>query len=67
MRLPPAFLYYLVQAQTAEPRRHAQRDAQARAASQARHTRTARRGRRARGLPAVAARRVRTVLGGGSR
>jgi len=63
----PLIVYYLVQARTAELRRQAQRDAPARAASQARHTRTARRGRRARGLPAVAARRVRTVLGGGSR
>ena len=58
-------LYYVVQAQAAERHRQAQRDAPARAASRARHTRTPRRGRRAHGLPAVAARRVRTVLGGG--
>jgi len=49
----------------AELHRQAQRDALARAASRARHTRTPRRGRRARGLPAVAARRLRTVPGGG--
>jgi len=59
-------LYYVVQAQAAERHRQAQRDAPARAASRARHTRTPRRGRRARRLPAVAARRVRTVPGGGS-
>jgi len=59
-----AFVYYLVQTQAAEPRRHAQRDAQARAAGRARHPRAPRRGHRARRLPAVAARRVRTVLGG---
>ena len=58
-------LYYVVQAQAAERHRQAQRDAPARAASRARHTRAPRRGRRARGLPAVAARRVRTVPGGG--
>jgi len=58
-------LYYLVQAQAAERHRHAQRDAPTRAASRARHPRTPGR-RRACGLPAVLARRVRTVLGGGS-
>ena len=58
-------LCYVVQAQAAERHRQAQRDALARAASRARHTRTPRRGRRARGLPAVAARRLRTVPGGG--
>jgi len=61
-----AFVYYLVQTWAAEPHRHAQRDAQARAASRARHTPTPRRGHRARALPAVAARRVLTVRGGGS-
>jgi len=66
MRLPPAFLYYLVQTRAADPHRQAQRDPPARAASRARHPRTRRRGHRARGLPAVLARRVRTVLGGGS-
>jgi hypothetical protein len=59
-------LYYVVQAQAAEQHRQAQRDASARAASQARHPRTPRRVHRARTLPAVAARRMRTVLGGGS-
>ena len=57
-------LYYVVQAQAAELHRRAQREAPARAANRARRTQTARRGHRARGLPAVAARRVRTVLGG---
>ena len=58
-------LYYVVQAQAAELHRQAQHDAPARAATRARRARTARRGRRARGLPAVAARRLRSVLGGG--
>ena len=58
-------LYYVVQAQAAELHRRAQHEAPARAASPARRARTARRGHRARGLPAVAARRMRTVLGGG--
>jgi len=58
-------LYYLVEAQAAERRRQAQRDAPARAARRAHHTPTPRRGYRARGLPVVAARRLRTVLGGG--
>jgi len=54
-----------VEAQAAERRRQAQRDAPARAARRAHHTPTPRRGYRARGLPVVAARRLRTVLGGG--
>ena len=54
-------LYYVVQAQAAELQRRAQRAAPARAASRARCTRTPRRGHRA-----AAARRVLTVLGGGS-
>ena len=58
-------LYYVVQAQAAELHRRAQREAPARAVTRARRTRTPRRGHRARGLPAVAALRVRTVRGGG--
>ena len=58
-------LYYVVQAQAAELHRRAQREASARAASRARRTRIPRRGRRARGLPAVEALRVLTVRGGG--
>jgi hypothetical protein len=61
-----AIVYYLVQARAAELRRQAQREAPAWAASRARHPRTSRRGHRARGLLAVAARRMRTVLAGGS-
>ena len=57
-------LYYAVQAQAAELHRQAQREAPARAASRARRPRTPRRGHRARGLPAVVARRMRTVPGG---
>jgi len=60
-------LYHLVQAQAAERHRQAQRDAPARAASRARHTRPPRRRHRARGLPGVDALRVLTVRGGGSR
>jgi len=59
-------LYYVVQAQAAELQRQAQREAPARAASRARHTRTPRRGHRARGLPALEALCVLTVRGGGS-
>jgi len=55
-----ALLYYLAQTWTAD------RYWQARAASRARHSRPSPRAHRARGLPAVAARRLRTVLGGGS-
>jgi hypothetical protein len=62
----PAFPYYLVQAWTADRYRQAQRGAPARAASRARHTRTPRRRHRVRGLPAVVARRMLTVLDGGS-
>ena len=62
----PAIAYYLAQAWTVEPRRQAQRDAPARAATPAPHTRTPRRRHRVRRVPAVAARRMRTVLGGGS-
>ena len=59
-------LYYVVRAQAAELHRQAQREAPARAASRARRTRPPRRGHRARGLPAASARRLHTVLGGGS-
>jgi hypothetical protein len=59
-------LYYVVQAQAAERHRQAQRDAPARAASRARRTQPPRRGNRVPTLPAAAARRLRTVLGGGS-
>jgi len=62
----PAFLYHLVQTWAADRCRQAQREAPARAVSRTRRVRTPRRGRRARGLLAVAARRRRTVLGGGS-
>jgi len=57
-------LYHMVQAQAAERHGQARRDAPAQAAGRARRTRTPRLGRRARGLPATAARRVRIVLGG---
>jgi len=56
--------YYLVQTRAAEPHRHADREAQARAASRARHPQRARRSHRARGLSAVVARRMRAVRGG---
>jgi hypothetical protein len=61
-----AFLCYLVQAWTADRYRQPQRDAPARAVRQAHHSRPSPRAHRACGLPAVAARRLRTVLGGGS-
>jgi hypothetical protein len=48
-----AFLYYLVQTWTPDRYRQAQHEPPARAASQARHTRTPRRGHRVRGLRAV--------------
>jgi len=59
-------LYYVVQAQAAELHRQAQREAPARAAGRARHMRTSQRGHRVRGVSAVVARRMLTVLGGGS-
>jgi hypothetical protein len=62
--MPRALLYYLAQDWTADRYRQAQRDAPARAASQARHSPPAPRAHRARALPAVVARRLRTVLGG---
>ena len=60
-----ALLYYLAQTWTADRYGQAQHDAPARAASRARHSRPPPRPS-PRGLPAVAARRLRTVLGGGS-
>ena len=62
----PPLVYYLGQARTAELHQQAQRDAQAQAASRARHSRPSPRAHRARGLPAAVARRVRTVLGDSS-
>jgi hypothetical protein len=62
----PALLYYLAQTWTADRYRQAERHAPARAASQARHPRPSLRAHRARGLPAVVARRLRTVPGSGS-
>jgi hypothetical protein len=59
-----AFLCYLTQAWTADRHRQARRDAPARAPSRARLARPSPRAHRARGLPAVTARHVRTVLGG---
>ena len=61
-----AFVYYLVQAWTADPCRQARREQSARAASRTRHTRTPLGGYRARRLPAVVAQRMPTVPGGGS-
>ena len=60
-----ASLCYLAQAWTADRYRQAQRDAPARAASQIRHSRPSPPADRTRGLSAVVARRLRTVLGGG--
>jgi hypothetical protein len=62
--MPRALLYYLAQAWTADRYRQAHRDAPARAGSRARHSRPSPRAHRARGLPAVVARRLRAVLGG---
>ena len=59
-----AFHYYLTQARTADRYPQAQRDAPAPAASRASHSRPSPRAPRASGLPAVVARRLRTVLGG---
>ena len=59
--MPRALLYYLAQTWTADRYRQAQRDTPARAASRARPPRPS---PRARALPAVVARRLRTVLGG---
>jgi hypothetical protein len=61
-----AFHTYLTYAWIADRYQQAQPDALARAASGARHSRRSPRAHRVRGLPAVVARRLRTVLGGGS-
>jgi hypothetical protein len=61
--MPRTLLCDLAQAWTADRYRQAHRDAPAGAPSRARPSPRA---PRARGLPAVAARRLRTVLGGGS-
>jgi len=61
-----AFHTYLTDAWVADRYRQAQPDGPARAASRARQCRPSPRAHRARGLPAVVARRLRTVLGGGS-
>ena len=62
--MPRALLYYLAQAWAADRYRQAHRDAPARAASRARHSRPSPRAPRADGLPAAVARRLRIVLGG---
>lgn len=61
----PELHYQLAQARVADLHRQAQRDAQARAAIQARRARAPQRRHPARKLPAVVARRVLTALGGG--
>ena len=58
---PALFYYCLAQTRAANPDRQAQRDAPAQAPSRAQPSPHA---HRARGLPAVVARRLRTVLGG---
>jgi hypothetical protein len=60
----PIIHHDLMQARVADLHRQARRDAQARAACQAHRTRTPQRRHRVRGLTALMARRVRTVLGG---
>jgi hypothetical protein len=64
--MPRALLYYLAPTWTADRHRRAQRGTPARAARQGRRPRRSPRAHRARGLPAVVARRVRTVPGNGS-
>ena len=59
--MPRALLCHLAQGQAADRYRQAQRDTPARAASRARPPRPS---PRARALPAVVARRLRTALGG---
>ena len=59
-----AVLYYITQTRTADRYGQAQRNAPARAANRARHSRRSPRAPHARELPAVVARRLRTVLGG---
>jgi hypothetical protein len=64
--MPPAILYPLAQARIADLHHQARRDAPARAAGWARRSPAPPRGHRVRRLPAVVARRMLTVLGGGS-
>jgi len=61
---PALFYYCLAQTRAANPDRQAQRDAPAQAPSRAQPSPPSPRAHRARGLPAVVARRLRTVLGG---
>ena len=61
-----AFHAYLTYAWIADRYPQAHRDAPVRAASRVRRARLSPRAHRARRLPAVAARRLRAVLGGGS-
>jgi hypothetical protein len=63
--MPRALLYYLAQAWTADRSRQAHRETPAPAPRRARHARPSPRPHRARGLPVVATRRLRAVLGGG--
>jgi hypothetical protein len=60
------FYYCLAQARAANRDRQAQHAAPAQAPNRTRQSRPSARAHRARGLPAVVARRLRTVLGGGS-
>jgi hypothetical protein len=64
--MPPAILYRLAQTRIADLHHQARRDAPARAAGRARRTRTPAPGHRDRGFPAVVARLMLAVLGGGS-
>jgi hypothetical protein len=64
--MPPAMLYRLAQTRIADLHRQARRDAPGRAAGRARRTRTPTPKHHDRGLPAAVARRMLTVLGGGS-
>jgi hypothetical protein len=58
-----AFLCYLTRAWTVDRYPQTQREAPARAASRAHHSRPSPRAHRARGLPAAVTRRVPTMLG----
>jgi hypothetical protein len=64
--MPPAILYRLAQTRIADLHRQARRDAPGLAAGWACRARTPTPGHRDRGFAAVAARRMLTVLGGGS-
>ena len=64
--MPRALLYYLAQAWTADRYRQAHPYGPAGAPSRARRSRPSPRPPRARGLPAVVARRLRALLGCGS-